>query len=335
MPSFADDLFLGAALSNAGTNNNNPLGDPAPNSSGFGPMGRIYIWDIVPLALNAAAFAASQTPSVAGNLTLTAGTNVTAVIRPDGTIAYQVDVPRAVSVTTNTSGTAANFTVTGWDYYGSPMSEIITTPAGAATTNGRKAFYQVSTITVSAGTGQAITVGTTNIFGIPAKVVDAGYMLDIGWANVLAQDTGTFVGALNGLTQLLTSATIAAPGVFTVAAAPATGTLVQFTGTPPGGVTVGVNYYVNNVSATTFRIATTQSNLLAGTYVTTTGSYTTNTASVVTQNTSTQVSPDVRGTYAPSTAANGVNRLVVGVGLTAIQVGPNATALGLLGAAQA
>ena len=313
------------------------LGDPAPMDLGVGPMGRTFMWDVIPQALVANNIAASQTPAAAGNLTLTAGTSTKSFTRTDGTTVVQLDCARAVSVTTataaattlagvaitgtggqisftsqtglvsgqrltisgtyggtgsitgytnpttyiltavtsttatltttagaavvTTAGTPTGLTytlgvapvtvtVSGWDYYGQPMSEAITSSAAVSTAvNGKKAFYQVSTVSVSAATGTALTVGTTDIIGIPVRVVDAGYIVGVNWANTLARDTGTFVQA-------------------------------------------------DTATATT-----------------TTG--------------------DVRGTYKPSTATNGYSRIIMTVGCNAIMVGPNATRVGALGVTQA
>lgn len=335
MPQFDDDIYLGAAQSYAGTNQAlNPAfgGNPAPMDSGFGPMGRIYLWDVVPLALNNAGLSASAV--VTSAVTLAAGTGVTKVTRSDGTTAYQMDVPRGVSVTAVAGASSVNLTVNGYDLYGQPMSEIIGVTA-STTVNGKKAFYQVTSASVSATTTNAISLGTSNVLGLPAKISDLGYILDVGWGNTLAADSGTAVAGLTASTQLVSGWTIAAPGVLTVAVSPVTGTLVQITGTPPGGTTVSSNYYWINASGTTGKLATSQANALAGTAVTSTGSYSANAASLVVLNTSTQLTPDVRGTYTPSTAADGIKRLVMGLGLTAIQVGPQAVRSGLLGADQA
>ena len=41
----------------------------------------------------------------------------------------------------------------------------------------------------------AVTIGTTDIFGLPVRCIDAGYVVKVGWNNALAQDAGTFVAA--------------------------------------------------------------------------------------------------------------------------------------------
>jgi hypothetical protein len=176
------------------------LGDPAPMDLGVGPMGRTFMWDVVPQALNTSNIAASQTPGAAGNLTLTAGTSVKSFVRTDGTTVLQLDCARAVQLTTasGTISTSRNLTVSGYDYYGQPMTEVIatgTTSSAVANVAGKKAFYQISSIAISGALPVAITVGTTDVLGIPVRVVDAGYIVSVNWANTLARDAGTFVAA--------------------------------------------------------------------------------------------------------------------------------------------
>jgi hypothetical protein len=148
---------------------------------------------VIPQAINTAAVAASQTASGAGALVLTAGASAKSVVRADGTTVIQLDCARALAV--NTSTTARAVTVSGYDYYGQPMSEVITVSVAGTPVNGKKAFYQVSSATI-AGSATAVTIGTTDIIGLPVRVVDAGYIASVGWANTLARDAGTFVAAV-------------------------------------------------------------------------------------------------------------------------------------------
>lgn len=194
MPQFSDDLFLGTAQTYMGTNTNANLGDPSPMDLGVGPLGRIYVWDVVPAATATNVLATTQTPSGAANLTLTAGAGVTSVTLASGSTAYQLDCPRAVSVTQVAAGTSRVFTVTGFDYYGQAMSEAITSTAGS-TVNGKKAFFQVTSIAVSGATTTAVTVGNTSILGCPVRFTDRGYIDNVGWNNVLAEDAATTVVA--------------------------------------------------------------------------------------------------------------------------------------------
>ena len=311
--------------------------NPSPMSLGIGPLGRIYVWDVVPQAAIANNIAASQTPAAAGSLTLTAGTSVKSVTTASGTSAFSLDMPRGVSVTTATAAVATlssvviagtggqitftsqaglvtgqrltisgtlggtgtitgytnpttyiltavtatsatltttagaavvttagtptgltytlgvapvTVTVSGFDVYGQAMSEAITSSAAVSTAvNGLKAFYLITSVTVSGATGTALTVGTTNVLGIPVRVANIAYVASVKSNNTLAQDAGTFVAADT--------------------------------------------------------------------------------------NTATTTTGDVRGTYTPATASNGIVRTVMAVLLPAIAVGPNATRVGALGVTQA
>jgi hypothetical protein len=112
----------------------------------------------------------------------------------------QLDCARAVQLTTasGTISTGRTLTVSGYDYYGQPMTENIltgTTSSAVANVAGKKAFYQIVSIAISGSLPVAITVGTTDVLGIPVRVVDAGYIVSVNWANTLARDAGTFVAA--------------------------------------------------------------------------------------------------------------------------------------------
>ena len=196
MPQFSDDLFLGNAQTYMGVNTFSALGDPAPMDLGVGPLGRIYVWDVVAATkvTNNIATASAYTSSI----TLTAGTSATLVTRADGTSAIQLDCPRAVGVTIGAGTiTNRNVTINGYDYYGQAMSEVIATGTTQSTTvNGKKAFFQISSASVSGAVGATIALGTTDILGIPVRVTDAAYIASVGWNNVLARDTGTFVAAV-------------------------------------------------------------------------------------------------------------------------------------------
>ena len=173
---------------------NTPLDNPAPMDLGVGPLGRIYVWDIVPQALVANNIATAQTTS--SSITLTAGTSVKSVVTPNGTV-LQLDCPRAVSIVSGTGTlTNRNVTISGYDYYGQPMSEVIATGTVQSTTvKGKKAFFQIASATISGALGATIAIGTTDILGIPVRVFNVAYIASVKSNNTLAQDAGTFVAA--------------------------------------------------------------------------------------------------------------------------------------------
>jgi hypothetical protein len=166
--------------------------DPSPMDLGIGPLGRIYVWDVIPQAAVTNNIAASQTTTTAGQaVTLTAGTSVKSVVTPNGTV-LQLDLPRAVKV--NCSTTARAFTVSGYDYYGQAMSEVITVATAGTAVTGKKAFFQISGATI-AGSATAVLMGTSDVLGLPVRVFNVAYLASIKSNSTLAQDAGTFVAA--------------------------------------------------------------------------------------------------------------------------------------------
>lgn len=178
----------------AGLQAGNDAQGSSPQMRGLGPMGRIFTYNVVPLALAVANIAALQTTAGAANLVLTAAAGVTAIIDAAGVTRYQLDCPRAISLTSTGDISAVNFTITGYDVYGQAMSQTRAGPNNN-TVNTTKAFYQVVSITASGAVGTNTSVGTSDIFGIPVAVADAGYIIKSAWNNTLAQDAGTFVAA--------------------------------------------------------------------------------------------------------------------------------------------
>jgi hypothetical protein len=172
------------------------LQNPSPMSVGVGPLGRVYIWDAVPQAkLTTNIVAAAIT--TAATLTLAAGAGVTSTTITGGGTGLQLDCPRAVSTTTGAgTPTSVNITVSGYDYYGQAMSEVIATGTVASTTvSGKKAFFQISSVVSSGASVVTVAVGTTDILGAPLRITDAGYITRAGWNNTLAEDAGTFAAA--------------------------------------------------------------------------------------------------------------------------------------------
>jgi len=197
------------------------LGNPSPMDTGVGPLGRIYVFDCIPLTANAANICASQTPTGAGALTLltTSTLGGKRVVRADGQTVTQLDCPRALSVTTGTGTTvSSNFTITGWDEYGQAMSEVIASGAVASTTtNGKKAFYQILSVVGTGGTTSTITVGTTQLLGVPVRITSGVYICHVGWSSGFTLDTGTLAAAD---TATATTTTGDVRGTFSPSSAP-------------------------------------------------------------------------------------------------------------------
>jgi hypothetical protein len=83
------------------------------------------------------------------------------------------DMPRNVQVTSSGVDTGTTYTVTGKDEYGATVVENITGP-NASTTQGKKAFKSITSI--SAGTTPVgnISLGFGNVLGLPCFIGGAG-----------------------------------------------------------------------------------------------------------------------------------------------------------------
>jgi hypothetical protein len=188
--------------------------DPSLMDLGVGPVGRIYVWDVIPQAAVTNNIAASQTTTTSGQaVTLTAGTSVKSVTTAGGATVLQLDLPRAVKV--NCSTTARAFTVSGYDYYGQVMTETITVSVAGTAVTGKKAFFQISGATI-AGSATAVLIGTSDVLGFPVRVFNVAYLASVKSNNTLAQDAGTFVAAD---TAIATATTGDVRGTYTPATA--------------------------------------------------------------------------------------------------------------------
>lgn len=213
MSQMSDDLYLGTALIPSVSDSANP----SPMSQGVGPLGRVYIWDVVPLTLQAAGLAISQNPGSGASFTLTAGTGVTLRARPDGTNEYVLDVPRCVTVTA-TGANTATYTITGYDRYNQRMTQLIAAPSTStvATTKAFKTIVSVTNANATASTN-GVTVGFNDKLGLPLRVTDVGYVASVKWNATLAADAGTFVAA--DTTNVATASTTDVRGCYTPSSA--------------------------------------------------------------------------------------------------------------------
>ncbi len=173
----SDDLHLGPVRKRGSISRT-----PTAQDRGVGPLGRIYVYDIVPAAPDADGAVASQAATAASGL----ATGINGALASGGVATF--DVPR--NVVAAWTGTAI-LTVTGTDAYGRVQTE---SSASGTSLAGKKAFKTVTGISVSANV-TGLTVGTGDVFGLPFRVIDAGYIVRAGWAGALAEDAGTFVAA--------------------------------------------------------------------------------------------------------------------------------------------
>jgi hypothetical protein len=102
-------------------------------------------------------------------------------------------IARAVSITGVAGGSGGHFLVAGFDLYGQPQTENINASAGAVTTNGKKAFKFVQSVTPLFADAHNYSVGTTDIYGLPWRADVYGYV-NAAWNNA-AVTSPTFVAA--------------------------------------------------------------------------------------------------------------------------------------------
>lgn len=183
MPQFSDDLWLGEAT---GPQSQGWAG-PGQVFKGVGPLGRVYIFDVVPAASSATAVAAAQAVAVAGNILINGAS-------ASGGVAT-LDCARGLTVVSSASGdTSQGVFVTGTDYWGQAQTEYFLLN-GITAVNGKKAFKTVTQVYVGAALAGNITVGDTAVIGLPYRVNNAGYLLRTGWNGGVADNAGTFVAA--------------------------------------------------------------------------------------------------------------------------------------------
>lgn len=213
---FSDDLYLGPAYSGGTQPDGISLG-PSPQERGVGPMGRVFVFDVVPVASGTALLATSQNPTSGGAFTLTAGAGVTTRVRPDGTTEFLLDTPRRVTITAAGANTAT-YRVEGFDVYGQPMTQLLAAPSTSTVTT-PKAFRSVTRVVnanAAAGTN-GLTVGFNDALGLPVRVTAAPYVMTVKWDTALAQDAGTLVAA--DVTDPATASTGDVRGVYTPSSA--------------------------------------------------------------------------------------------------------------------
>lgn len=166
-------------------------------------MSPIFVYDVVPVALDVDGIAAAQAVAGAGNLTLNGA------LASGGTVT--LDVPRAVEIDSSDAGdTTQTATVYGTDAYGQPMTETIAFN-GTTAVSGQKAFKKVTRVAISAATAGNVTCGTTDILGLPYRCDVRGYV-QTSWNGAFVT-TGTFAGA--DATSPATATTNDVRGTFT------------------------------------------------------------------------------------------------------------------------
>lgn len=136
------------------------------------------------VAADADGICASQTPLGAGALT------IDGVLASSGVVT--LSDPQRLSVSCAGADAAKNFTITGTDYRGIPLSEVIAGSNGSIT-NGTKSFKTITSVVVSAATANAVTVGVLGAGEMPWVPMDVvtpfAYHVDVGTATFTVEGT--------------------------------------------------------------------------------------------------------------------------------------------------
>jgi len=183
MPAFSDDLWLGNAPG--------PQVDAFSGGKAFrgvGPLGRVYVFDVVPTILDADGVCVAQ--AIAG----AADALINGALATGGV--GVMDVARALQmVSTGAGDTTQTVTVYGTDYWGQAQSEVKTLN-GTTPVLFLKAFKTVTRVAVSAVMAGNLSVGSRDAIGLPFRVTNVAYIVSVKWNSTLAQDGGTFVAAV-------------------------------------------------------------------------------------------------------------------------------------------
>lgn len=217
-----DDLYLGPVGGPNGFDLTPQSGNNPTSQGAVGPAGRVVFRNIVPLTLQTANVAVLQALTSGTALTLAAGTGVTLGTAPDGSGSAVVvfDVARAVSLTSTANLSAINVLIVGFDEYGQRMSQLRAGPNNN-TVNTLKAFKSVLSATPQSTSASTMSVGTSDVFGLQFRMIDAAYIIQAKWDSTLAANAGTFVAA--DTTSPATTATGDVRGTFAQAGAASNG----------------------------------------------------------------------------------------------------------------
>ena len=150
-------------------------------------------------------------------LTAVTATTATLTTTAGAAVVTTAGTPTGLTYTLGVAPQTA--TISGYDYYGQAMTQAITTSSAVSTAvNTTKAFYQITSIAIGGATGTALTVGTTDVLGLPVRAIDGAYIVNAGWNNTAGYDAGTWVKA--DMTNPATSSTGDVRGTYIPSSAP-------------------------------------------------------------------------------------------------------------------
>lgn len=145
----------------------------------------IYCYDVVPAIFDVDGVAAAQAIAGAQNAL------INGLLASNGVAT--MDIPRGLEVDSSDNGdTTQTVLITGTDFYGRAQSELIALN-GTTAVAGTKTFKTVISAAVSAAMAGNLTIGTTDVLGLPYRVNSRNYVLT-AWDGAFVT-TGTFAAA--------------------------------------------------------------------------------------------------------------------------------------------
>jgi hypothetical protein len=133
------------------------------------------------------------------------------------------NIARAVSITGSTSATGGAFLVSGYDLYGQPQTEQITATAGATTTNGKKGWKFIASVTPQFTDTHNYSVGDADIYEFSIRVLEFPNAT-VGWNGAIVAASTGFTAA--DQTSPATSTTGSVRGTYAVQGASSNGSIV-------------------------------------------------------------------------------------------------------------
>jgi len=146
-------------------------------------------------------------------------------------------VSRCLILTNNASDVSGTYTVAGYDIYGNPMTQVLTGPNNS-TVSTTKAFKYIASIT-PAGTinSTSVSVGTTDLIGIPLFTTRLPY-IDFWWGTPPAFQTAGSATFVAGVTTTASGTTGDVRGTLTLpSSSDGTKRLVMFWSPLPSNMT--------------------------------------------------------------------------------------------------
>jgi hypothetical protein len=113
-------------------------------------------------------------------------------------------IGRAVSITSSASVSAITFTVNGYDAYGYPITQALAGGGSATTVYTTKTFKWISSVTASATTSTTVSVGVSDIYGLPLYCGAVAYIVAY-WNNSDCANSATVLGTFVAGSALTTA----------------------------------------------------------------------------------------------------------------------------------